>query len=47
MTEYFVLAVLVHLLPGFHLLFKRVRGKLQLAELRMHWPWWSTKQHKG
>jgi hypothetical protein len=46
MAEYIVLTAAVHLLPGFHFTFKRVRGKFQLVELRVSWPWWSWKQHQ-
>jgi hypothetical protein len=39
MAEYIVLVAL--LLPGFQGLWKLVRGKLQLSEVRVTWPWWS------
>jgi hypothetical protein len=42
MAEYLLLAALV---PGIHIRFKRVRGKLRLVEVRLNWPWMS-KPHK-
>jgi hypothetical protein len=43
MAEYFVLVVLA-LLPGYQ--WKRVRGKLRLAEVRVFWPRRSPKHPK-